>query len=251
MLAKRMNLTVCRERDEIYLTSTQTERLCELYQDEESLWNASSPKYSKKPNRCAALNRIRNQLCSEFEYLDISGEQILAKLRNLRSYYSRELSRLNKLKRSRSGTNNVYVSRWKYFQTLDTFLRSQIIPRKSAINKNFTTVVQEMLHNGDESMSLCSESSEYIAPQPRVLVPNRTVPAPDPCTTDCVAAQPGSTNDRHDMPDLHLPEDEDSTFGKHVANEMRKIHNSRAKGLAKIKIQTILFEAQFGSQKDI
>jgi hypothetical protein len=36
-------------------------------------------------------------------------------------------------------------------------------------------------------------------------------------------------------------DDEDDIFGKHVASDMRK------KGLARIKIQSILFEAQFNT----
>lgn len=41
-------------------------------------------------------------------------------------------------------------------------------------------------------------------------------------------------------------EDPDDTFGKHVANELRNILDPRAKQFAKLKIQNILFEAQWG-----
>ncbi|KAJ8319706.1 hypothetical protein KUTeg_002749 [Tegillarca granosa] len=40
-------------------------------------------------------------------------------------------------------------------------------------------------------------------------------------------------------------EDEDMTYAKHIANEMRKIRDARAKALVKIKIQQLIFEAQF------
>lgn len=43
-------------------------------------------------------------------------------------------------------------------------------------------------------------------------------------------------------------DDEDDIFGKHVASEMRRIKDSRSKGIARVKIQSTLFEAQFHIQ---
>ena len=40
-------------------------------------------------------------------------------------------------------------------------------------------------------------------------------------------------------------EDGDDIFGKHVAREMRQIKDLRAKGLARVKIQQLLYDAQF------
>ena len=43
-----------------------------------------------------------------------------------------------------------------------------------------------------------------------------------------------------------IREDADDTFGKTVANSLREIENKRAKALAKLKSQDILFNAQTG-----
>jgi len=43
-------------------------------------------------------------------------------------------------------------------------------------------------------------------------------------------------------------DDEDDIFGKHVASEMRRIKDPRSKGMARVKIQSTLFEAQFHTQ---
>ena len=40
-------------------------------------------------------------------------------------------------------------------------------------------------------------------------------------------------------------DDDDDIFGKHIAMEMKKVQNERLKSLAKVRIQSILFEAQF------
>ncbi|KAG9333042.1 hypothetical protein JZ751_013919 [Albula glossodonta] len=43
-----------------------------------------------------------------------------------------------------------------------------------------------------------------------------------------------------------MREDTDDVFGRHVANELRLVSDLRAKQYAKLQIQNILFEAQFG-----
>ena len=52
---------------------------------------------------------------------------------------------------------------------------------------------------------------------------------------------------RTEIPSQPKADDEDDIFGKHVASEMRKIQDMHQKGLARIKIQSILFEAQFNT----
>ena len=42
-------------------------------------------------------------------------------------------------------------------------------------------------------------------------------------------------------------DDDDDIFGKPVASEMRKVKDQRAKGLARVRIQSVLFEAQFSA----
>ena len=42
-------------------------------------------------------------------------------------------------------------------------------------------------------------------------------------------------------------DDDDDIFGKPVASEIRKVKDPRAKGLARVRIQSVLFEAQFSA----
>ena len=53
-------------KEELYFTKGQTQRLCELYQEEEHLWNIQSPQYYKKDKKSAALNRIKDNLDAEY-----------------------------------------------------------------------------------------------------------------------------------------------------------------------------------------
>ena len=42
-------------------------------------------------------------------------------------------------------------------------------------------------------------------------------------------------------------EDADDVFGRHIAHELRSITDPRAKQLAKVQIQNVLYEVQFGA----
>lgn len=67
--------------------------------------------------------------------LKFTVDEIVSKIRSLRTTYMRELGKVNASKRTGSGKEGVYVSRWKYFTTLDAFLRLQVTSRKlTAIN---------------------------------------------------------------------------------------------------------------------
>ena len=52
----------------------------------------------------------------------------------MRSYYAREMGKMKRSKKSGSGTDEVYKSKWAYFDTLDSFSRPQVTHRKSVSN---------------------------------------------------------------------------------------------------------------------
>ena len=57
------------KKKEVYLSKAQIQRLCELYQEEEHLWNIQSPHYFKKDKKQAALIRIKEALENDHEDL--------------------------------------------------------------------------------------------------------------------------------------------------------------------------------------
>jgi len=42
----------------------------------------------------------------------------------MRSYYAREMGKMNRSKKSGSGTDEVYKSKWAYFDPLDSFFET-------------------------------------------------------------------------------------------------------------------------------
>ena len=67
-------------------------------------------------------------------FLLIPVDQLWTKLANLRSYYTKELKKENDSNKSGAGTDDVYKSSRSHFKTLDAFLRTQVVPRKSITN---------------------------------------------------------------------------------------------------------------------
>jgi hypothetical protein len=64
-------------KEELFLSKTQIQKLCELYHEEEHLWNIQSPYFHKKEKRNAALSRIKSRLEDEFENLPPLNQTVI------------------------------------------------------------------------------------------------------------------------------------------------------------------------------
>lgn len=52
-------------KESIYFTKNQIQMLCELYQEEDNLWNVISPDYHKK-DKNNSLERIKEKMVEEY-----------------------------------------------------------------------------------------------------------------------------------------------------------------------------------------
>ena len=59
-----------------------------------------------------------------------SGKEVLAIISSLRTYYSKELGKVQNGIKSGTGRHDIYISKWAHFNSM-TFLRDTVIPRKS------------------------------------------------------------------------------------------------------------------------
>ena len=66
--------------------------------------------------------------------ISLSADMLQIKLSNLRGYYSRELNKVKKSRRSGASSEDVYKSQWVHFAFLDSFLKAQVTPRASQSN---------------------------------------------------------------------------------------------------------------------
>lgn len=56
------------------------------------------------------------------------------KLNSLRTYYNKEKRKVQASKKSGTGTEELYISKWTYYDALDEFLKHQVLPRKTVSN---------------------------------------------------------------------------------------------------------------------
>ncbi|XP_061168962.1 uncharacterized protein LOC133178232 [Saccostrea echinata] len=202
-------------------TNEVVEKLVNLWEEEESLWNVSSEAYHKKESRNISLSRIKENLKKDME-MDFTVTQINCKLQSLRCYYAKELKKMRSSKKSGSGISDIYTSKWPFFATLDSFLREQITPRQSMSTLDISNTSQNNDEDDEKKRNLPEEVMERA-----------------------VSALSSIQERKTDV------EDEDSVFAKLIANELRKIKDLRKKSLLKIKIQQLIFDTQFSNRGDI
>ena len=61
-------------------------------------------------------------------------DKVQKKLNNIRTYYKREVNKMQDSKRSGSGATDTYESKWPMYAALDRFLRPHVKKRKSKSN---------------------------------------------------------------------------------------------------------------------
>jgi len=76
----------------------------EIYQEKEILWNPKLELYRNNAARIAALDEIINSL----QKPNLTPNNLKIKIKNIRTTYNRELSKLLKSKKSGAGTNDIY-----------------------------------------------------------------------------------------------------------------------------------------------
>ena len=102
--------------------------------------------------------------------------------------------------------------------------------------------------HGSRDTSLTSVSQPTVqAPAPRRISAGakRKLSGPEAVMEQaCTVLSQISASPRVTPQPVIREDDDDDIFGKHIAREMKKVQNERSKSLAKVKIQSILFEAQ-------
>lgn len=63
-----------------------------------------------------------------------TAEEVKRKFNSLRTYYNKELKKVQSSKKSGTGTGELYISGWIYYDALDVFLKHQVLPRRTLSN---------------------------------------------------------------------------------------------------------------------
>ena len=102
-----------------------------MWENHENLYNTKLKSYFNGDLRQKSLESIESVL-KENE-ITASIKQISKKLTDLKNYYGCQRRLIESSKSSRAGTDEVYVSQWKFYESLQ-FLNDVFTPRKTKSN---------------------------------------------------------------------------------------------------------------------
>ncbi|XP_066572258.1 uncharacterized protein LOC136761387 [Amia ocellicauda] len=255
--------------------------LIRLYETEEVLWNGRSRDYHNKAQRQAALDRLSARLAVPVNEVN----KKLMNLRTYYSKELAKVKR-SRVRGGGGAPGQVYRSQWPFFHHMDLFLSTQVVPRKTVFQELCAEENGELEGDPErgggggaalgggvpgsredlnpDPVAARGEVSSPVGAAARAGLavsrrrPSETLPRgqvkrhrEELLLQEAVRAYrsaAASLSTAAPPPPLPppRPEDEDDVFGKHVANELRLVGDLRSKQFAKLQIQNILFEAQFG-----
>ena len=169
-------------------------------------------------------------------------------MRNLRTQFGKEMGKVKSSKVSGTGTGDVYTPSWKWFTTLD-FLKDSISPVKTKPtpgvpicidgneeNQEPANYAVDVGEEGDKELG----TSKTPTPMSKFNKKSTSQELETEVLNKSLVLLESATNRKGQA------EDAEEIFGRHVAESLKSITEQRSRELAKLKIQQVLFEAQFG-----
>ncbi|CAH2098176.1 unnamed protein product [Euphydryas editha] len=117
------------------LTEEETLRLVQLYRQHECLWDIRSEAYKNKQMRMSALK----QICEAMDIKGLNIDEIKTKIKIIRSTYYLELNKIEKS--TRSGAEKVYVPRVKWFNELNSFIKTVAARRTIPVLRIYDIII--------------------------------------------------------------------------------------------------------------
>lgn len=111
------------------MNKNNTIQFLECYERHPCLWNPREQDYRNNNVRLAALKSIIQEM-----RLTLTVEELKSKIKNIRTTYNREASKVSKSKKSGAGTDDLYTPQLIWFSVADRFLKPVIEGRNSKDN---------------------------------------------------------------------------------------------------------------------
>lgn len=213
--------------------------LIESYEALPELWCVTDRRYRDKNLKKDAWRSLAERMCC-------SEQEVQQKINTVRAQFTREVK---KVKESINSGSELYVPKWFGYQKL-LFLRDVSRERRSKVlDTQIPIEIEETRSEEDYSVvniDAASEASLDLTPPP-CMPPKKKerVEMREMNLEDEIYQEPYQPMPVRE-PSSHEP-DEFAIYGMHVANELRKIRGDFALQYAKMKINTVLFEATTGA----
>lgn len=243
-------------------TPRDVSKMISMIEERPCLWLIRSKDYSNREKKSLAFQEIGDAL-------DVPAEVIEKKLSNLRTYWTKEESKVESSRMSGAADENIYVSPWQHFEEL-SFLRAGGGKKRSSKCNLSRTEEDAVPQTMDTSQVIDNGSDQEDNSQPQGLDSRRQssdLRENSPSETDlsfqitCSSRKrpPSAGHKRRpcekDNAELAVMSklrkvfdskpDSDELFGRLIGQELTGIPNGREKELLKLNIQSMIFDAKF------
>ncbi|KXJ68663.1 hypothetical protein RP20_CCG002246 [Aedes albopictus] len=205
------------------------------WSSKEHLYNTKHDLYKNKHARQHALSEICESLQAIMPGINI--DDVKNKINNLRSQYSRELTKHRTSARSGTGTDEMYESSAYWYPHM-TFLKDFVSTRKGKSNLDDLEYLQSDPDDGNSS-EVVNEGSNTETESDAKQAPKRKRGSDDTMLNQAAAALQSiaevlNTEKENLMDDVH-------TFGEHIKAELYALHPKEREEL-KFQINKLIYE---------
>ncbi|XP_036409602.1 uncharacterized protein LOC118795308 isoform X1 [Megalops cyprinoides] len=201
----------------------KVEQLCNLWKTKPSLYNLDHACHDRWQKR-----RDSEEIA---QHLGTTVEELLKKMKNLRSQYARER---RKTRFSPSDNCHVSSSKWYLLSALK-FLEKSDAPLSSTAEVS-AEVKDDRFHPGEVSTEeKANLTNELRNGHVTSAVTEKRIRLAQDERTDAVNVREPPAEDAFDI------------FGKFVASELRQMENAQMQKLARLRIQQVLVDVQMGT----
>jgi len=245
-------------------TDEETKVLIEVWAEHENLYNTKHKDCFNRNIRQKSLTSMENTLIER----DITAnvKQISKKITDLKNYYGSLRRMIESSKSSGGGTEEVYVSPWKFYESLE-FLSDAFTPRKTKSNANedadsnppsakvskkldqaqtndlhkvMTTATIALPRKTKSNVNEDTDSNPPSAKVSKKLAQDQTNELHKVMTTATTALQSVISKKNEKPPS----EDADDTFGKLLIGQLRLIPDCDLKDDLKINLQQMILQCK-------
>lgn len=210
-------------------TDEETEKLISLWCERELLFDTNNPNYFNNTERDKCISQISNAFPS-----GVTKKDILAKMDNLRSYYSKLRGMVVASKKSGAGADEVYSPKWTWYQQL-SFLNDHLTPRKTQSNIK-PRKLSFCLSDGDNEELATTAGPIYSGCQPSSKsVKKMKLAKEDELIDSALQVMKKSDN----------PKNVDMLWGEQIGHLIQTIPTEETKEMLKLEIQRMIFNARF------
>ena len=209
-------------------TDNEVFSLIEIWSEYENLYNTKHKNYFNRDTRHKSLSSVERNL--KEHGIIATVKQIGKKLTDLKNYYGGQRRLVETSKSSGAGTDEVYVSPWKFYERLE-FLSDAFNPRKTKSNAD----------REDDDGSPYVDASQPSAKTSKKLALAQNNELHKVMSTAATALESVISSNKNQKP---REDDTDDTFGKLVVGQLKLIPECDLKDELKISLQQLILRCK-------